>query len=177
MRISTGPKLMLVTPFLVACATRAPEPVRPEPTAVSVASGPAHSQPSPVQEWKVPAVLELVGHGTKDVIVAPDTVRRGAEIRVIITSFGSGCEREAESEVSLSGNTAMVSVYDYSRAPASGPLLRAVCTAEVRRLPRMLTLRFPEAGEARIRARGVRVAPGPRRGRESMVLEKRVVVR
>ena len=83
-------------------------------------------------------------------VVLPDTVRRGSEFPMKVTTLAGGCIREAAgSDVSVHGLRARVTLYHLRRQ------LTASCTSDLMYLPQTVRLRFDKAGLATIELRGV----------------------
>lgn len=97
---------------------------------------------------RVPARL-VSGRDTAQVTL-PDTVRRGSEFSMKVTTFAGGCIREgAGSDVSVHGLRARITLYHLRRR------LSAVCTSDEIHFPQTVRLRFDRAGVATIELRGV----------------------
>ena len=168
MKLLAAAVLILFVTLLSACG--ASEAPATGATSIPEASPSAQAGPNP-QERRVAGIVDYYDSGTQGVITAPERVRAGEEFQVTITTFGGGCERAGEAEVSMAGNTADVEVYDYTVA---GPAV--TCTAELKRMPRTVTLSFPTPGEGLIRVTGIRVGQGTPPEGEPTVLETRLTV-
>lgn len=94
----------------------------------------------------------LVDHETARVVV-PAQVSAGADFQVNITSYGGGCERQGDTEVSISqqARTAEVTPYDETNVAAE------VCTQELKMFAHTATVRFEQPGTAVVRVHGVRL--------------------
>ena len=166
--ISSAAILILLVFVLSACGV--PEVAAPAATPVT------NDMPSPelsatAGERRVAGIIDFYTSGTDDVITTPTSVRVGEDVQVTVTTFGGGCERAGGVEVQMTANTATLSVYDYSSA---GPDI--MCTTELKRMPRAVTLRFPDAGQAVIRVEGTRVGPETPPAATPTILEHRLAV-
>ncbi|HEX7226416.1 MAG TPA: hypothetical protein VF353_01475, partial [Candidatus Binatia bacterium] len=90
------------------------------------------------QEAVVLGIIDFGKEGSKNVVTAPSTVAVGEEFKITITTFGGGCEREGTSSTIITGTGASIMVYDITSATHPG----VICTAEIKRLPHILSLRF-----------------------------------
>lgn len=122
------------------------------PSAVADASDAPQPSAGP-GEQQIVGIIDYYDDRTSGVVAAPTTVRAGETFEVTITTFGGGCERAGGADVRVEGLVATISVYDFTVA---GPAVS--CTAELKRLPRTVSLSFAEAGAAVIRIEGQRVA-------------------
>jgi predicted RNA-binding protein with TRAM domain len=125
------------------------------------------------QEARVPGIVDFGGEGTKGVLSAPETVRVGEAFKMTITTFGSGCEREGDTNVVMTATGAVVMVYDFTAATHPG----VICTAVIKRMPHTVTLRFEKPGEALIQIWGRRAGPQTPPFGLPAVLEHRVTIR
>ena len=97
--------------------------------------------------------------GNVDVIQAPDEVVAGEPFTATITTVGAnGCWEADGATIELDPSLAEVTPWDLNRLSPENPEL--VCTAALEALPREVTLRFTEPGDAVIRVLGRRVV-GP----------------
>lgn len=125
------------------------------------------------KEARVPGIVDFGAYGTKEVLLAPDSVRAGEEFQVAITTFGGGCDRRGDASVVMSATGASVIVYDFSTATHPS----VICTAEVKRLPHSVTLRLEKPGAAVIRVWGRQVGPQTPPFGLPAVIEHRVTVK
>lgn len=143
---------LLLLLALSACgspATSADAPASANPSPDAGAS--ANPSPGP-DERQITGIIDYYDDRSAGVITAPQTVRAGEAFEVTITTFGGGCERAGGADVKVEGTTATIAVYDFTVA---GPAVS--CIAELKRLPRTVTLRFDQPGAAVIRVEGQRV--------------------
>jgi hypothetical protein len=117
-------------------------------------------------------VLGLLNEQMADTLIAPRAVSAGEDFQVTITTSGSGCEREGDTGVIVTENSATVMVYDFTAATHPG----VACTMIFKRLPHNVTLRFTKPGEAVIRVWGRRAGPDTPPVGAPTVLERRVMV-
>ena len=117
-------------------------------------------------------ILGLVDERANDTVITPSTVSVGEDFQVTVTTTGSGCEREGDTDVIVTENSATVMVYDFTSAIRPG----VVCTTEFKRLPHNVTLRFTKPGEALIQVWGRRVGLYTPPVGVPTVLERRVMV-
>ena len=127
-------------------------------------------QYAPPQESRVPGILD---ESANDALVAPSAVMAGENFQVTITTIGSGCEREADTGVIVSEDSATVMVYDFTKATHPG----VACAMIFKQLRHTITLRFTKRGNALIRVWGRRVGSDTPLGGAPTVLERRVTVR
>jgi hypothetical protein len=125
-------------------------------------SGPDESSVFSAAE-RGPALLAF--YGDTSVVQLAATVRVGEVTTVRFTSFGGGCIRRDETEVTMSGLTAVI------RPSRSEPPPNTVCTADLRIDENVAVLRFAEPGRARVRIVGL-ARPGDR----PFVIERDLVV-
>lgn len=125
------------------------------------------------QEAVVPGVIDFGDERTNGVLVAPSSVEVRENFRIIINTFGGGCESKGHTSVILSAQGATLLVYNITVATRPD----VICTAVVKRIPHTAMLRFDKPGEALIRIWGRRVgAETPPLGMP-FVLEHRVLVK
>jgi len=110
-----------------------------------------------------PALLAF--YGDTSVVQLAATVRVGEVTTVRFTSFGGGCIRLGETEVSVSGLTSDIRPHRSELPP------NTVCTAELRIDQNVAELQFAEPGRARVRIVGL-ARPGDR----PFVLERDLLV-
>lgn len=86
-------------------------------------------------------------------VVVPAQVNAGADFQVNITTYGGGCQRQGETEVSVSQptRTADVTPYDETNVAAE------VCTQELKMFSHTATVRFEQPGTALVRVHGRRL--------------------
>lgn len=118
-------------------------------------------------------ILGLIDDRAPDTLNAPSTVSLGEDFQVTITTTGGGCEREGDTGVVLTENSATVMVYDFTTATRPG----VACTMVLKRMPHTATLRFTKPGEALIRVWGRRGGPDTPPLGMPVVLERRVTVK
>ncbi len=125
----------------------------------------------PPPEKAVSRVPARLGSDTTRIIL-PDTVRRGGEFTMTVSTFGGGCIRElAPSDVSVRGLHARVTLYHVRR-------LAAICLGDRIEFRQTVQLRFDKSGMATIEVRGA--SNGLDFGDTKpqwVVLERHVVVR
>lgn len=102
-------------------------------------------------------------------IEAPKRVARGEEFTVTVTTYGSGCIGKGDTASQVSGLVADVTPYDWEvvRLPPN-----TGCTVSVELHEHVATLRFDQAGDARVVIRGRRKPSG-----EVISVERRIEVR
>jgi len=127
-------------------------------------------QYQPPQEARMLGILE---EGANDALVAPAAVMAGEYFQVTITTIGSGCEREGDTGVIVSEDSAAVMVYDFTKATHPG----VACTMILKHLRHTVTLRFTKRGKALIRVWGRRVGSDTPLAGAPTVLERQVTVR
>jgi hypothetical protein len=88
-------------------------------------------------------------------IVLPDTVEAGVEFIVEVTTYGNGCKRKGETEVALSGDTVIVTPYDYFNVSA------AVCEDILQSFVHEAVVELGQEGEGHVRVIGRDGAPFP----------------
>jgi hypothetical protein len=110
-----------------------------------------------------PALLAF--YGDTSVVQLAATVPAGEVTTVPFTSFGGGCIGRDETEVTVSGLTAVIRPRRRELPP------NTVCTAELRIDENVAELRFAEPGRARVRIVGL-ARPGDR----PFVLERDLLV-
>ena len=125
------------------------------------------------QEAVVLGIIDLGNEGSKNVVTAPSTVAVGEEFKITITTFGGGCEREGTSSTIITAEGATIMVYDITSAIHPG----VICTAEIKRLPHSLSLRFDKPGQALIRVWGRRVGPDTPPLGVPAILEHRLTIK
>jgi hypothetical protein len=106
------------------------------------------------KESRVPGIIEY--YGEKSVLRAPTIVQVNKDFKIKFNTFGGGCEREGDEDVTVSESTATVKAYDWTFARSPG----AVCTMALRMLPHTVSLRFTKPGDATIKIEGIRQAYG-----------------
>ena len=118
----------------------------------------------------VPARL-ISGRDTAAIIV-PDTVRRGQEFTVKVTTFAGGCINElAGSGVRISGLVADVTLRHVRRVAGNA------CTSDELLFRQTVLVRFDTAGIGRIRFHGAANRLDFGAPPQLVVIERRVVVR
>ena len=125
------------------------------------------------QEAVVLGIIDFGNEGSKNVVTAPSTVAVGEEFKITITTFGGGCEREGTSSTIITATGATIMVYDITSAIHP----RVICTAEIRRLPHRLSLRFEKPGQGVIKVWGRRVGPDTPPLGVPAILEHRLTVK
>jgi hypothetical protein len=102
---------------------------------------------------RIPGTIEIeTATGKESNLLAPAVVQAGRDFKVTITTYGGGCESKGGEEVTVSENTAIVEVYDFTTATS----LSSVCTMPLLHFPHTVTLRFEKPGEAIIKIVGQR---------------------
>jgi hypothetical protein len=130
------------------------------------------AQSPPLQEARIPGIIDYSDDRSKDVLTAPSVARAGEDFQMTINTFGSGCERGGDTEIIAWESGANVIVYDFTAATRPG----IVCTTILKRLPHTITMRFMQPGEALIRVWGRRVGADTPPFGIPLVLEHRVMV-
>ena len=130
--------------------------------AACTAAGPDDSSLLKAAE-RGPALLAF--YGDTAVVQLAATVRVGEVTTLRFTSFGGGCIRRDETEVTVSGLRADIRPRRSELPP------NTVCTAELRIDQNVAELRFSESGRARVRIVGL-ARPGDR----PFVLERDLLV-
>lgn len=119
-----------------------------------------------------PATFVGFGIPLNEIVAVADTVVAGADVRVVVSSFGSGsCMRR--NGVSFTQTGALLRV-EQRVLEQTGDV---ACTADLRRYPETLTVRFVGPGRTTIRAIGLAAASA---GSQRLVLdsvERSIVVR
>jgi hypothetical protein len=105
------------------------------------------------QEALVPGIIDFGDDRSRSVLEAPATIGVGEDFEIKIVTFGGGCEREGPISVIVSAIGANVMVYDLTVATRPD----VICTAVLKRLTHVVTLRFEKPGDALIRVWGRRV--------------------
>ena len=114
------------------------------------------------------ALIDFGGGSDTVVFVVPDTVLKSTPFEVTVRSYGGGCIRQGDTEVSISANVAEVRPFD------SFPVGPQSCTLELRFFTHAATLQFNSAGSATVRVRGRGHAGS---GDTIVVRERSIVVR
>lgn len=110
---------------------------------------------------------------SRTVISAPDSVEAGVPFTATITTIGlSGCWEAAGEDIELDRNLAVVVPYDLD-----GMREGVACTGSLIELPHPVEIRFAEPGEATLRVRGRKVFKENIQRADTVVVEKRIVVR
>lgn len=130
------------TPSTIVAAS----PPLPSPSSASV-QPPASPAPT-----RVRGVIDYFQEDPRTVVQLPAEAIVNMPFVVTIVTFGSGCDNAGDAEVTITGNTADITVYDYH-------VFGVPCTEQLKRMPRTATLKFPTAGEATIRVNGQRFGP------------------
>ena len=76
-------------------------------------------------------------------------LRDGRTVTVSVTSYGGGCESKGETELAVSGLSAVVTPYDYTYS-ATG-----ACTQQLKSFVHSTSIEFAEPGTAQITIRGL----------------------
>jgi hypothetical protein len=124
-------------------------------------------------EAVVLGIIDFGTQGSTNVVNAPSTVAVGEEFKFTITTFGGGCEREGTSSTIITATGASIMVYDITSAIHPG----VICTAEIKRFPHSLSLRFEKPGQALIRVWGRRVGPDTPPVGIPAILEHRLTIK
>lgn len=142
--------------------------------AISLAlAGVATAAELPVQQRAlVPGIIDFGDERAQDVISAPARVGVRKDFQITINTFGSGCENEGETSVIYSATGATLLVYDITIAVRPD----VVCTAVMRRMPHIVTVRFEKPGVALLRIWGRRLGPETPPLGVPFVIDHRVVV-
>jgi|GEM_PF-2367778 len=101
---------------------------------------------------RVPGVIEFFNEDTTNVVQVPEDVATNTPFDVTIVTFGDGCDSVGDAQVTMTGNTADITVYDYRT-------LGVACIQPLNRFPRTVTLQFPLAGNGVVRVHGQRIGP------------------
>jgi hypothetical protein len=86
-------------------------------------------------------------------VVVPARVNAGADFQVNVTTYGGGCERQGETEVSVSQRTRMADVTPYDETNVAAE----VCTDILKMFSHTAAVRFEQPGTAVVRVHGVRL--------------------
>lgn len=86
-------------------------------------------------------------------VVAPARVNAGASFQVNVTTYGGGCERQGETEVSVSQQARMADVRPYDETNVAAE----VCTDILKMFSHTATVRFDQPGPAVVRVHGRRL--------------------
>ena len=86
-------------------------------------------------------------------VEVPARVNAGASFQVNITTYGGGCERQGETEVSVSQGTRTADVRPYDETNVAAE----VCTDILQMFSHTATIRFEQPGTAVVRVHGVRL--------------------
>jgi hypothetical protein len=129
--------------------------------------------PSTAPEAVLPGIIDFGDERSQGVLTAPESAEVRKDYRLVIKTYGGGCEREGTTSVIFSATGANVFVYDVTTATRPD----VICTAEVKRLTHTVVLQFHKPGEALLRIWGRRVgAETPPLG-VPFVIEHRVSIR
>jgi hypothetical protein len=112
------------------------------------------------------AVIDFGGGSDTVVFVVPDTVLKSTPFEVTVRTYGGGCVKQGDTEVSLTANVAEVRPFD------SFPVGRQSCTLILRLFTHRATLQFNAAGSSTVRVRGRRQAGNA----DTIVVRERSVV-
>ena len=125
------------------------------------------------KENRIPGAIEIeTATGKESNLLAPAVAQAGRDFKVTISTYGGGCESKGGEEVTVSENTAIVEVYDFTTATS----LSSVCTLQLKQFPHTVTLRFEKPGEAIIKIVGQREVNSSIWRRRSFVREHRLTV-
>jgi hypothetical protein len=83
----------------------------------------------------------------------PARVNAGADFQVNISTYGGGCHRQGDTEVSVSQGTRTVDVSPFDEVNVEA----GVCTQELKTFSHTATVRFEQPGTAVVRVHGVRL--------------------
>jgi hypothetical protein len=86
-------------------------------------------------------------------VVVPARVNAGADFQVNVTTYGGGCHRQGETEVSVSQGARMAEVSPYDEVNVAA----GVCTQELKMFSHTVTVRFDQPGTALVRVHGRRL--------------------
>jgi hypothetical protein len=86
-------------------------------------------------------------------VEVPARVNAGADFQVNVTTYGGGCERQGETEVSVSQGTRMADVTPYDETNVAAE----VCTDILKMFSHTATVRFEQPGTAVVRVHGLRL--------------------
>jgi hypothetical protein len=151
---------MLLALSLVGCATpRAPADTRSKPAIRELPNG-------MVVERRVGTIEQSNSQAGVNV---PDSVARGEEFVVEVTTWGSDCVGKGDMEVQVTGLSIVLTPYDWEviRLPPNTGCRVAVIFHE-----HTASLRFDQPGEGRVVVRGRRKPSG-----EVITVERRIEVR
>ena len=116
------------------------------------------ASPTRIQEVRYPAAtLLLTPDDYESSFNAPDTVRAGVPFRVVFRTFGAGCDRKGETEITYAGEGRRVELrpFDYTRTDTP-------CSPAIQRFDHAARVVFNRPGEAVIHTYGrVRRGAGP----------------
>jgi hypothetical protein len=128
---------------------------------------------STASEAVVPGIIHFGDERSQGVLTAPNSAEVRKDYRLVINTFGSGCESVGTASIIFSATGANVFVYDVTTATRAD----VICTAEVKRMTHRVILRFQKPGEALLRIWGRRVGPETPPLGVPFVLEHRVSIR
>ena len=86
-------------------------------------------------------------------VMVPARVNAGASFQVNVTTYGGGCERQGETEVSVSQGTRTADVTPYDETNVAAE----VCTDILKMFSHTATIRFEQPGTAVVRVHGLRL--------------------
>jgi hypothetical protein len=95
-------------------------------------------------------------HGQPIVVQVPNTVSRGIDFEVVVTTYGGGCVGQGDTQVTTSATGVEIRPFDIfiTEMPDN-----YACTDILKTFPHRATLRFTEAGSVTVRIHG-REEPG-----------------
>jgi hypothetical protein len=115
---------------------------------LALAIGVGCSSIGPAGEVRVPG--SLLGYfGDSAFITLPARAQVGAPVTIRASTFGDGCYRQGETDVSRNGLTAEIAPFDYRQ---EGDV---ICTRQLREFPHEAVVTFDTPGQAVITIRGV----------------------
>lgn len=132
---------------------------------LALAIGIGCSSTAPAGEARVPG--SLLGYvGDTALITLPARASVGTPVTIRASTFGDGCYRQGETEVSRNGLAAEIAPFDYRQEGAG-----VICTHQLREFPHQAVVTFDTPGQAVITIRGLE-QPGDR----PVVLTRSIVV-
>ena len=96
-------------------------------------------------------LAHIIHPGVPSGITAPTSAPANTPIAVDVVTFGGGCVRQGETEISSRGLEAAIRIYQYEYHPKSNE----GCTAELRVDHNALTVQFSVPGTAMIQVAGL----------------------
>jgi hypothetical protein len=154
--------MLLIFPVVACASPGGPAGTRSEPQIRELPSG-----------WVLERRIATIDHFGNPVftvsIQVPESVARGQEFVVKVTTYGSDCVGKGDTEARVNGLSAVVTPYDWevTRLPP-----KTGCSIAIRPHEHTASLRFDQAGSGRLVIRGRRKPSG-----NVITVERRIEVR